>query len=198
MRCLFSFCEHTLLHLKIPRRVVGVGASSQLGPSLACSQICPWCVVTGPGGNVYLLLRDSLVTEDIEGWGLGVVAVRSDCCFLPSLNSSWSRRADQKRGHWEGKGVSWKTGWRVATNFGGPRKSLPEIKKWNDRGDERKWKGLSRYWGESSFHSGVGRFLQCFSENSDWRNFQKQGPSFPFLNTLYENNRSVMVVGPTS
>ena len=28
----------------------------------------------------------------------GVVALRSDCCFLLSLNSSWSRRADQKRG----------------------------------------------------------------------------------------------------
>ena len=100
-------CEHILLHWERTMWGVVVGPACQSGIFLGDSPPCPWCVDTGEFRHFHLLFQDSMVTkklEDGERWR--VTALRSDYCFLPSLTSSWNRRACQEGGSWEGKWAS--------------------------------------------------------------------------------------------
>ena len=108
----------------------------------------PWCVVAGRFKDFHLIFFRQFGhwMWRFEGWE--VEALWVDCCFLPSLKSSWNRGADQKRGKWEGKRPFWAKSWRAAATVGEPKGSFGEIKSQSEKADERKREELSRYRGE--------------------------------------------------
>ena len=90
----------------------------------------------------------------------GVIALRSDCCFLPSLNSSRSReQIKREAAEWEKESAE-KQVKELEQNVEDQERVFQRLR--TEMTEEMKEsEKTSAGTGESSFHSGVGRFLQC-------------------------------------